>query len=492
MIRSLSTVLALAACVYCGVTNTAAACTGGSISFEEAFGYADTVLHGTVRSIADASPSGAVSGMSFDKIATLTVDEVWKGHAAASEDLVYTEFTASCGFELQLGQSITLFARRAPDGLLFATRYGVAGIGVNGLDALFLSQYRAQFDTLRENARAGGVEEGFAFAAYLTRWHDPAALDVYRNILDRFDRDAEAHLGIGIALALDQGDRAGSEAAFREAIAADATLAPILETARPMPAPYSPLTFGDQVSRAIFMLIGDFSEHGSDWSNLAANARCAGEGVNLRHAYFDSSDMTACSFRRSKFEKASFVNAKLAHVSFEFADLKDVDFSNAALNGASFKSAHLSNVGWTNADLRNADFSSTSAAGPFRDVDLRGASFAGATRPGPFVASSNNEKFSLDGVSFRNAAVAVNAFLLTSKNTMADSVRADIDGADFSGAVLDCGERSQAQMKRSLETARDLLLPSYLAEQKLARHIRDSWPDVTLTDRCQEFLAEEL
>lgn len=492
MIRPLFAAMALAACVCLGTAAPAAACTVSSISFKEAFAYADTVLFGTVRSIDDASVFNNIVGMNFDKVATLTVGDVWKGHAAASEELAYTEFTPACGFELQTGQSITLFARRGPDGLLFATRYGVAGIGVNDLDTMFLSKYRTEADSLRQQARSGGMEEGFAFAAYLTRWNDPRALEVYQNLLDRFDRDAEAYLGIGIALARDQGNRAGSEAAIHSAIATDVNLKPILESARPWPAPLEPLTFDDQVSRAIFMLIGEFSEYGSDWSNLVANSRCAGEDVDFSRAYFDTSDMTQCAFQRSRFEEVSFVKAKLAGVSFEFTDLKDIDFSDADLDGASFKFAHLSNVNWTNADLRNANFSSTRAAGPFQDVDLRGASFAGALRPGPFVTSDKDGKFSLEGVSFRNATVAVSAFLLTPENTMADGVRADISRADFSEAVLDCGERNKAQMKRSLEIARDRLLPSYLAEQRLAGHIRDSWPDVTLTERCREFLATEL
>jgi uncharacterized protein YjbI with pentapeptide repeats len=366
----------------------------------------------------------------------------------------------------------------------------VGGLGVRVVDGAFLERYRVRTDELREKARSGGAEEGFALGAYLTRWGDTEALKVYQDLLDRYDRDADAYLGIGIARSR-RGDFAESEAAFRNAASIEPSLTSIRET-RLKQLPLGANDRWTRGERATFLLLGEFVEYGQDWSGLPLNPKCSGEGATFWHDYFDASDMTACTFRRSKFEEVSFVATKLAGVPFDFADLKVVNFSNADLNGASFKSADLANVTWAGADLRNADFARTRSAGPFEDVDLRGASFAGALRPGPFIASGRDKKFSLDGVSFRGATVAISAFLLTPENTMADSPRADIGGADFTDVVLDCGERNREQMKQSLKSARDLLLPSYQAEQELVSQIRDTWPGVTLTERCREFLATEL
>jgi uncharacterized protein YjbI with pentapeptide repeats len=468
------------------------ACSSNTTSFDGAFLGAGTVVQGIVLSIRDASIADGPYPMPFDKVATLVVDKIWKGRATVSEKLIYTESTSACGFELQLGQPITVFAQRVTNGKLYASGQDVAGVGVHGLDTAFLVRYRMQTSELRERAQSGGVDEGFAFGEHLTHWNDDEALAVYNDLLDRYDRDAEAYLGLGIALARNRGDDAESVAAFQKAAAIDASLKPILESALHLPALLAGLDSWNRTGRAILMLTGEFDDRGSDWSGLVANKKCASEGASFWNDYFDASDMRLCSFRRSSFDRASFAGAKLAQVPFDFADLQEVNFSGANLGDASFTSARMRNITWTGASLRNADFSGTQGAGPFQGVEIKGAKFDKANNPGPFLARQDGQPLSLEGVSFHGASLSVYAFLTEDGYWPTAELQADISRADFTGANLDCGDRDELHLKQSLDAMPDSFLPRFLNEQRVATFIRDNWPDVTLTERCQVFVDRKL
>ncbi len=476
------------------------ACTVSSVEFDRAFLSADVVVTAQVAAVQDASSDADLAELyplatshtksndvwSMSKRATLSVSEVWKGNAAEVEFLAYTESTSACGFELSLGQTFILFAQRSGSGALIASRHGISGTGVYGVDGAFLERFRTQTAMLRQKARAGATADEFALALHLTRWNDPAQLDVYRRLIERHGGNPDAYLGLGIALARHGDDDAALEA-FQTAAALKPELAAIARGRRESP----PVEL--QRSRAIFILTGFISDvWQGDWSYLTARSNCDTGGLALMSADFSASDLRPCSFKRAQLTDTSFANAALSNVSFEDAELQDVNFSGADLAGSSFAFATLENIVWDGADLRHADFSRTRNAGPFQDAALDGANFSNATDPGPFLAGTDGKPTSLAGVLFRNASLAVSAFLTADGYSPEAELQADIAQADFTGATIDCGRRDRLHLAQSINAAPETFLHRFQNEQRVARYIRDNWQIAGLTERCQRYIELEL
>ncbi|HKP22827.1 MAG TPA: pentapeptide repeat-containing protein, partial [Dongiaceae bacterium] len=438
--------------------------------------------------LADLFPLATSASITDDvwlvsKRATLSVSETWKGSAAAIEFLAYTESSPACGFQLSPGQTFVLFARRSTDGTLIASRHGVSGIGVHSVDGDFLARYRSQTRALRRKALEGAAADESAFALHLTRWHDPEALAVYRRLAQSDERDPDAYLGLGIALTR-YGHRFKGLEAFRKAASLDPDLAMIgngIETSQP-------IRLTALHARALFILTGFMDENSDDWSNLAARSNCATAGTTLTATDFSASDLTRCSFRRARLIRSSFATADLSSVSFESAVLRDVSFSGADLADSSFASATFKDAIWDGADLRNADFSDTRDAGPFRHTAIDGANFSNAINPGPFLALANGKPMSLVGVSFRNASLAVSAFLTADGYSPEAELQADISQADFTGATIDCGARDRLHLAQGINAAPETFLLRFQNEQRVARYIRDNWKIAGLTERCQRYV----
>lgn len=114
-------------------------------------------------------------------------------------------------------------------------------------------------------------------------------------------------------------------------------------------------------------------------------------------------DLSYCSFRKARLEKASLNFLSLHHTSFEHAVVDDwtemsdikatkanfnflktagkssADFANSVLMQASFKQAELQSANFYNADLRGADFSGACVFNVrFSAADLRGANLTSA------------------------------------------------------------------------------------------------------------------
>jgi uncharacterized protein YjbI with pentapeptide repeats len=516
--RRLGILLLLTAAL--GPASAAHACTVGSVEFDRAFLSADVVVTAQVAAVQDASsdadledlfPLATSHTISKDvwlvsKRATLSVSEVWKGSATRAEFLAYTESTPACGFELAPGYTFIFFAQRSRSGTLITSRHGVSGIGVYGVDGTFLARYRAQTATLRQKALGGAAADEFALAAHLTRWNDPAALAVYRRLVERYGRDSDVYLGLGIALArYGNGDEAVE--AFRTAAELSPDLAMIGLQAS------EPIRLEVLHARALFILTGTMNDgFGGDWSGLTARANCDPEGIALTSADLSASDLTRCSFKRAKLTDTSFADAALSNVSFEDAELQDVSFSGAALSnvsfdaaelqdvnfssadlaGSSFASATLKDIAWDGADLRHADFSGTRNVGPFQHVVIDDANFSNAINPGPFLALANGNPISLAGVSFRKASLAVSAFLTADGYSPEAKLQADISQADFTGATIDCGQRDRLHLAQGINAAHETFLHRFQNEQHVARYIRDNWKIAGLTERCQRYVALKL
>lgn len=114
-------------------------------------------------------------------------------------------------------------------------------------------------------------------------------------------------------------------------------------------------------------------------------------------------------------------DAQAETLSFSHAQLKGRDFSGRVLAGSGFANANMEGANFENADVRGAVFS----ASILRNANLRGADFSGGL---------------LDQTDFAKAdlsnAVLVETILLRSTFDFVN-----IDGADFTDAIMDGGQR---------------------------------------------------
>ena len=110
-----------------------------------------------------------------------------------------------------------------------------------------------------------------------------------------------------------------------------------------------------------------------------------------------------------------------APLSFSHAQLKSRDFSGQSLFGSGFANANMEGANFENADLRGTVFS----ASILRNANLKGADFSGGL---------------LDQADFAKAdlsdALLVETILLRSTFDFVN-----IDGADFTDAIMDGGQR---------------------------------------------------
>ncbi len=115
------------------------------------------------------------------------------------------------------------------------------------------------------------------------------------------------------------------------------------------------------------------------------------------------------------------INAHAETLSFSHAQLKNRDFSGRELVGSGFANANMEGANFENADVRGAVFS----ASILRNAHLKGANFSGGL---------------LDQADFAKAdlsdALLVETILLRSTFDFVN-----IDGADFTDAIMDGGQR---------------------------------------------------
>lgn len=113
--------------------------------------------------------------------------------------------------------------------------------------------------------------------------------------------------------------------------------------------------------------------------------------------------------------------ASSAPLSFSHAQLKSRDFSGQSLFGSGFANANMEGANFENADLRGTVFS----ASILRNANLKGADFSGGL---------------LDQADFAKAdlsdALLIETILLRSTFDFVN-----IDGADFTDAIMDGGQR---------------------------------------------------
>ena len=115
------------------------------------------------------------------------------------------------------------------------------------------------------------------------------------------------------------------------------------------------------------------------------------------------------------------INVQAETLSFSHAQLKNRDFSGRDLVGSGFANANMEGANFENADVRGAVFS----ASILRNANLKGANFSGGL---------------LDQADFAKAdlsdALLVETILLRSTFDFVN-----IDGADFTDAIMDGGQR---------------------------------------------------
>jgi len=115
------------------------------------------------------------------------------------------------------------------------------------------------------------------------------------------------------------------------------------------------------------------------------------------------------------------MNAQAETLSFSHAQLKGRDFSGRALAGSGFANANMEGANFENADVRGAVFS----ASILRNANLRGTDFSGGL---------------LDQADFAKADLS-NALLVETILLRSTFDFVNIDGADFTDAIMDGGQR---------------------------------------------------
>lgn len=362
----------LVAAAFCAglSARSADACLGGVVRFEDVFEEADVVLRASVTGIAEvqASENRDSSGIPLfgEKQASLDVREVWKGRPLTPTVLIYTEINTACGFELHPGETITLFGFADSNGTLYAQWQQVAERSNFVLNQSFLEDYRRRTNILRTAAQNGGKKEGLAFARHLTRWNaSEEAKSAYESLIDNYDDDALAHLGLAVAQeALN--DRDDARKSLDLAVAADPSLRQINPTDPGYQESILHSRYWDdglhagRIARAKFLLTGQLTWSWLDWAHIVATTECSSTADYITGARFTGSDLSGCEFDGGRYDKISFEQAHLAGASFVGARLTDIDFSHAHLNSTSFKNAVLENINFSGADIEAASFENAS------------------------------------------------------------------------------------------------------------------------------------
>jgi hypothetical protein len=89
----------------------AAACSCAGFTDQMSFERADVVFVGEVQGV---DRTGVIASSSDPAVWTFSVDEVFKGDAAATQGLVTATSGASCGLELPTSETVVVFARHEP------------------------------------------------------------------------------------------------------------------------------------------------------------------------------------------------------------------------------------------------------------------------------------------------------------------------------------------------------------------------------------------
>lgn len=319
------------------------------------FNAADVVLRAVVIDIGNDSLS--IDPMLANKAAKLQILEVWKGNPG-SATLRYTEQSTACGVTLQVGESITVFAAQGREGELYAGWRQIAEHSNFRLDLAFLNDYRRRTERLRAAYLNGAEPEAIAFAHHLTRSNANAeALVVYRDMIDRYDQDARARLGLAIAQ-YGLRDEDGADDSLRSAIQAD----PSLQQLRPTDSSMSE-ALNAWIARARFVLIGQLDGSSQDMAGLRPEGDCELSSLTIEGTSFGRADLSSCSFDNARIRGVAFDGARLNSASFAGASLENVNFSGADLAAASFVGASVNlgdllgtRDGWSAANILKASY----------------------------------------------------------------------------------------------------------------------------------------
>jgi hypothetical protein len=447
----------LVAATFCvgSFARSADACLGGVVRFEDVFEQADVVLRASVTGIADVQRLGTKGSNGIplfgEKQASLDVREVWKGRPPTPALLIYTEINTACGFDLHPGETITLFGFADSNGTLYAQWQQVAERSNFVLNQSFLEDYRRRTNTLRTAAQNGGKDEGFAFARHLTRWNaSEEAKSVYKSLIDKYDDDAPAYLGLAVAQeALN--DRVDARKSLDLAVAADPAFRqidptdPVYQESILHSRYWNEGLHTGRIARAKFLLTGRLTWSWSDWAHMGAATECSLTADYITGARFTGSDLSGCEFDGGIYDKISFEQAHLANASFVNAHLTDIDFSHAQLNSTSFKNAVLKNINFSGADV--------------------------------------------GGASFENANVNVGDLVGTPEKEAAVNYLQ----ARFDNALLSCTLDDANYINTSFNSGmRKLWIPRLQVEQKAVRSLAERSPSVRLARSCQSLIDVDL
>jgi uncharacterized protein YjbI with pentapeptide repeats len=169
--------------------------------------------------------------------------------------------------------------------------------------------------------------------------------------------------------------------------------------------------------------------------------------ADLTGAVLDEADLTGAVFGNTKVSGLSLADATLSGLDLEGADFstatgKRADFSMSNLVGARFTEAKLPQANFSECALEKADF---------RRADLQGADFASVKAP-----EINMEGAHIAGLQASSKSIFTKGNFKKVNGPRSVWEEALLDGADFSGALLNRAQFSDASLRNTIFDRADL------------------------------------
>jgi uncharacterized protein YjbI with pentapeptide repeats len=434
LLRRAFVALALAFATGLVPTGAARACSCSQVSPEDAIRGNGVIFRGRVTAVEQSSTGGFLG--TAGNVATVAVQDRWKGEVPDVAQVVSGISGASCGVRFDVGQDLTFFAGVGGDGRFYTHLCSMLQGGGDAprrarLDALL----RDYADTLRraDAAVAGApasVSPLLERARFHEEWRDlPRSAADFAAAVALAPGDARGHAGLGrVEYARQRFAEASASLARAAALdPANADTRRLLNQAR--------LRSGDVGALASVDFRGLVVERLDLWRQDL-------NGRDLRDARFSAVDLSAANLRGADLRGAR-ISGLLAG-----ADLRDIFAEGAQFSGnltaARFDGARLDGAGFFNSTLLGARFRGISGQGSnfeyarlagadFTNADVRGARFIGT---GPFISM----EVAMTGTRFTGARLA-GANFANANLADADFAEADTTGADFAGAHFNCRTR---------------------------------------------------
>lgn len=189
---------------------------------------------------------------------------------------------------------------------------------------------------------------------------------------------------------------------------------------------------------------------GSVWLGARLHS-CELKGANLKHADFQSVDLTSCDFDHANLSHADLSQSQCVRGTWLKARLDDASLSDVHWSDSNLSGAMLDRLVAENSQMHFCNFTDTTGPGAsLRGSNLEGSQFLGAHLPDLNAShicapASSWVQSNLPGANFTAAAIS-HALLSEANLVGATFERADLQGAVLNASVLSHSNFSQAKL----------------------------------------------